>query len=118
MHYVCIENGKVIGIQSYEPAVPNTVEVIAITDTEYNQIVGGNFKFNPITRTVVSQDSAVIAARATQQANAEDLEFLRNTDWKVLRHLRQKSLNIPTSLSDADYIALEQQRQAAAARIV
>jgi predicted nucleotidyltransferase len=51
-------------------------------------------------------------------ANAQEREFLNNTDWKILRHLRQKALNIATSLSDTEYIQLEQQREAAAARVV
>ena len=45
-------------------------------------------------------------------------EFLNSTDWKILRHIRQKALNITTSLSDVEYLQLEQQRQAAAARII
>jgi hypothetical protein len=36
----------------------------------------------------------------------------------ILRNIRQKALNITTSLTDAEYLQLEQQRQAAAARII
>ena len=32
--------------------------------------------------------------------------------------MRQKTLNVPTSLTELEFLALEQQRQAAAARIV
>ena len=32
--------------------------------------------------------------------------------------MRQKALNVPTSLTELEFLELEQQRQAAAARIV
>jgi hypothetical protein len=50
--------------------------------------------------------------------NKEALEFLAASDFKVLRHIRQKALEQELSLSEEDYLALEQQRADAAARIV
>jgi hypothetical protein len=43
---------------------------------------------------------------------------LAETDYKVLRHLRQKALGQELSLSEEEYLALEQERSDAAARIV
>jgi hypothetical protein len=50
--------------------------------------------------------------------NAVEREFLNSTDWKVMRHLRQKALGEPTSLTEEQYLELEQQRSDAASRIV
>lgn len=118
MHYVCIENNNISSILSYEPNVPNTVTVVTISDTDYNNLVSQTHRFDVPTRTVVLVDSSVAAAKARELANAVEQEFLRSTDWKILRHLRQKALGIQTSLTDAEYLTLEQQRADAAARIV
>lgn len=118
MHYVCIENEIVVGIQNYEPAVPSSISVVTITDDQHKQIMDQTHRFDVSTKTVVPVDSSILAQKEQEKLNAVEREFLNSTDWKVLRHLRQKALGIPTSLSDAEYIELEQQRQAAAARIV
>ncbi len=118
MHYVCIENDQVIGIQSYEPAVPSTVTVVTITDEQHQQIIDQTHRFDTTTRTVVAVDSAILEEKEQYRLNGIEREFLNSTDWKILRHLRQKALNVPTTLTDAEYLELEQQRQAAAARIV
>jgi heme A synthase len=118
MHYVCIENNQVTGIQSYEPAVPNTVSVVTITDEQHQQIMNQTHRFDVASKTVVAINSAVLAEKEQYRLNGIEREFLNSTDWKILRHLRQKALNVPTTLTDAQYLELEQQRQAAAARIV
>jgi hypothetical protein len=118
MHYVCIENNLVTGIQSYEPAVPNTVSVISISDEHHAQIMAQTHRFDTASRTVVAVDQAVINQQEQDRLNGIEREFLNSTDWKILRHIRQKALNITTSLSDEEYIQFEQQRQAAAARII
>jgi hypothetical protein len=118
MHYVCIENNQVTGIQSYEPAVPDTVSVVTITDEQHQQVMNQTHRFDVVSRNVVAVDSAVLAEKEQYRLNGIEREFLNSTDWKILRHLRQKALNVPTTLTDAQYLELEQQRQAAAARIV
>lgn len=118
MHYVCIENELVIGIQNYEPAVPNTVSVVGITDEQHKQIMDQTHRFDVLTKTVIPVNSTELALREQEKLNAVEREFLNSTDWKVMRHIRQKALGIPTSLTEAQYLELEQQRQAAAARIV
>ena len=45
-------------------------------------------------------------------------KFLADSDWKVMRHLREKALGQATSLTDQQYIDLEQARATAAAAIV
>jgi ethanolamine utilization cobalamin adenosyltransferase len=60
-----------------------------------------------------------VQTKMDQEAiNKEALEFLAASDFKVLRHIRQKALEQELSLSEEDYLALEQQRADAAARIV
>ena len=118
MHYVCIENNLVVSILSYEPNVPSSVVVVEITDAQAAQIAAQTHYFDVSSRTVAAVAAGITAQRATDVVNGQEREFLNSTDWKVLRHIRQKALNIATSLSDAEYIQLEQQREAAAARIV
>ena len=118
MHYVCIENNVVIGIQSYEPQVPSTVSVTTISDEQYKQLMDQTHKFDVPSKTVVAVDSATLQEKEQYRLNGLEREFLNSTDWKVMRHLRQKALGIPTTLTEEQYIDLEQQRQEAAARIV
>lgn len=123
MYYVCVENDQFVGSFNYEPNVPNGVEVIAITDQDHINITDlKTHYFDLGTKTVKSHSQDHIDQLAREKAqeliNAENREFLNSTDWKVLRHLRQKALGIATSLSDVEYLALEQLRTEAAARIV
>ncbi len=118
MYYVCIEDNKVVGIQNYAPAVPNTVTVTTITDEQNKQLMDQTHRFDVPTKTVVPVDAAILAQKEQDKLNAVEREFLNSTDWKVMRHIRQKALGIPTSLTEEQYLELEQQRQAAAARIV
>jgi len=117
MHYVCIENNLVISVLSYQPNVPSSVEVVEITDAQAAQIAAQTHYFDVAIKAVAAVAAGVTAQRATDVANGQEREFLNSTDWKILRHIRQKALNVATSLSDAEYIQLEQQREAAAARI-
>jgi hypothetical protein len=50
--------------------------------------------------------------------NAEAQAYLESTDWMVLRNVRELALGIPTSLNSSEYLALEQERADAAARII
>lgn len=118
MHYVCIEDNKVIGVLQYQPNVPGSISVVQITDDQAVQLQNSTHVFNVTSRTVEPVSGAVISQRAQDLANSQEREFLNSTDWKVLRHIRQKALGVPTSLSDSEYITLENQRQQAASRIV
>ena len=118
MHYICIENNTVVGVLNYQPNVPNTVTVVTITDEQNQQIVNQTHYFDLATKTVLPVNPSTIAQKEQEVRNAAEREFLNSTDWKVLRHIRQKALGITTTLTDAEYLALEQQRNQAAQRIV
>lgn len=118
MYYVCVENNKVISVLNYVPNVPSSVSVTAITDQQHSQIIAETHKFDVNTKSVVVNPDFSQSAADREKQNAVEREFLRSTDWKVLRHIRQKALGQPTTLSDAEYLELEQQRAAAADRIV
>jgi hypothetical protein len=117
MNYVCVENNLVVSVLNYQPNVPSSVTVVEITDAQAAQIAAQTHYFDVSSKTVTAVAAGVTAQRAADLANGQEREFLNSTDWKILRHIRQKALNIPTSLSDAEYLQLEQQRQEAAARI-
>jgi hypothetical protein len=74
--------------------------------------------FDVLSKTVVPIDTSVTAQKEQYKLNGIEREFLNSTDWQILRHLRQKALGVTTSLTEEQYLELEQQRQAAAARIV
>ena len=72
-----------------------------------------------------SNDKWVETATSEEQASKEQAaanhaarQFLADTDWKVIRHIRQKALKIETSLTDEEYLALEAERQQKAASII
>ena len=122
MYYLCIENNTVGSILNYKPNVPDTVEVVEVTDEEYNLIRDDTHRFDITTKKVVPHESTYIEAKAVKiekdQSNAVHRQLLNSTDWKILRHIRQKALDLSTSLTEQEYIALENQRQAAASSII
>jgi hypothetical protein len=118
MHYICIEENKIISILSYSPAVPESVSVYEITDQQAEQIKDQTHYFDVTSKSLQPVASSITAEKEQHRLNGIEREFLNSTDWKILRHMRQKALNVPTTLTDAQYLELEQQRQAASARIV
>lgn len=75
-----------------------------------------------------AQKQEVISFMATIEENKEagiQLEannkaemYLTLTDWKVMRHIREKALNRPTTLSEEEYIVLELERERQADSII
>jgi len=114
MHYVCLENNQITAILNYQPNTPNSVQVVGITDEQYDQIVSDTHYFDTVTNTVKALTAEQTLAKSTYSTNSVHREFLNRTDWKVLRHMREKALGISTSLSEQEYLELEQQRQTAA----
>jgi hypothetical protein len=80
------------------PASPSEAEtLLSNIEQHYNSYLS-----------TVQQEATNVQARA----------FLAATDYKVLRHIRQKALNQALTLSEEEYLALEQERAEAANSIV
>jgi hypothetical protein len=123
MYYVIIENGEISSVLPYEPNVPETHTVIEISDAEHESIITAKTHyFDLADNTVKSYSQTHLDSEAAKEAqriaNAEKRYFLENSDWKVLRHIREKTLGQQSTLSDEEYIQLEQDRADAAAAIV
>jgi hypothetical protein len=118
MYYVCLEDNRVINILNYEPNVPSAVTVISITDQEYDSIINQTHIFDITTKKVVENREYSLENKEQEIKNGLEREFLNSTDWMILRHLREKYLDLPTTLSENKFLELEQSRQAAASRVV
>lgn len=122
MNYICIEEGEIIGIFNYQPEVPESVTVVEVSDEQNQQIVDGTHYFDVADLTVKPRPQqeldAESAAKQLEIDNAKKRSFLSSTDWKVMRHNRQKALGIATTLTEDEYISLENERQEAANGII
>ena len=123
MYYVIIENGGISSILGYEPSVPETHTVIEISNEVYESITTAKTHyFDLADNTVKSYGQTHLDSEAAKEAqritNAEKRKFLADSDWKVMRHIREKALSQSTSLTDQQYLDLEQARATAAAAIV
>ena len=118
MHYVCVENNQVTSILNYKPNVPATVTVVEIGDEQYQLLVDGNHFFDTDIMGISPLSDQIIQGNKLIDENAEKREYLRSTDWMVLRHVREKALGLETSLTEDKYLQLEQKRQEAANSIV
>ena len=117
MYYVCIENNQIISVLNYEPSAPDTVTVKEISDRDYELLIVGSHYFDIPTLSILAHNSAVLDAREQQAQSVILKKQLQDTDWQVLRHIRQKALGVPTSLSEAEYLDLELERNRIAAQI-
>ncbi len=117
MYYVCIENNQIVSILNYQPSVPGSVSITEISDNEYNLIENKTHYFNVATKKVEPLTESQILEQQTYNENSERKEFLNSTDWKILRHLREKTLGLETSMTEEEFIELENQRQTIAKSI-
>lgn len=94
---------------------------VECTEIDKANYFAGTHYFDETLKKVVSKPKPVLdQIKQKQDADKKNrtlLKFLADTDWKVLRHIREKALNLPTSLSDSEYIALEKFRHDAATEI-
>ena len=118
MKYICIENDIVTSLMDYEPNAPETVTVVTISDQDAENLNNGTHIFDVSIQSVVAKSADIITQENIVEQNGQEREFLSSTDWKVLRHIRQKHLGIATSLTEEEYTELETQREAAAQRVV
>jgi phage anti-repressor protein len=113
MFYVCIENNAVVSVTDYRPNVPDTVTITQITDDDHKKVLNGTHLFSVPLNKVVEKSKASTSKDKVIAESIKNYDFLQQTDWMVLRHIRQRSLGMDTSLTEEEYIELEQQRHAA-----
>jgi hypothetical protein len=119
MYYVCVENNQIVSMLDYEPNVPSSVTVTTITDDEYGLISKEKTHYFDVeSNTVKIHGEEVFSHREVEAQNRIYQRFLKDTDWKVMRHIREKALAKTTTLSDEEYTDLETQRDTAAAGII
>ena len=118
MHYICIEDGRITSVLNYEPNVPDSVTVAEISDEEHNNLSQGSHYFDIPSLSVLPYPDSELSKQAIREANVTHQRFLSNSDWKVLRHIREKALGMPTSLSEEEYLELERERQEHAGAII
>lgn len=118
MHYICIEDNKIVSILNYAPNVPNTVRVIEISDQAAENIKDQTHFFDVARGVMLPVSQSTLDKKQLELQNGIERDYLNSTDWMILRHIRQQALGITTSLTNAEYIDLEQKRHAAANRIV
>ena len=61
---------------------------------------------------------AELARQEQERINQESEQFLNETDWMVIRHRDQLALGIPTSLTEAEFRKLLEDRQQARDRVI
>jgi hypothetical protein len=118
MYYVCLENNLIVSILNYKPEVPSTVQVVSISDEDGEAITNQSHYFDIELKKVLPVDGIILNQKNIDLKNAVEREYLNSTDWLVLRHIRQKYLEIPTSLSEEEFKKLETKRHEAASRII
>jgi hypothetical protein len=117
MYYICIEDDRVISVLDYAPSVPDTVVVKEIDLLDFERLTARTHYFDIPTMSVMMYSTEVLDRRSQSDLNKEYEKLLSSTDWKVMRHIREKALRIPTSLSEDEYFDLEVQRHDAANKI-
>ena len=89
----------------------------AVYDEETSEILEeAVYETIPAEYTIEIED--VTAQVDQERINAEAQAFLDESDYRVLRHYGQVSLGIELSLTEEEYLILENQRQEARKRIV
>lgn len=110
MFHVCVENNRVISIINYNPEVPDGVTVYTISNEEHGALLVGTHYFDTDQGKVLEIPSALAKHRQDFLAKSNGRGYLTDTDWIVLRHIREKTLSLPTSLTEEEYLDLERKR--------
>lgn len=114
MYYVCVSEGRISSIINYEPACVEPMRAYRISDLDYAQIQAQTHYFDVHMLCMREMPEHVLLEKTNQEHNRACLRYLKDTDWQVLRHIRQRHLGLPTSLTEEDYTELELKRQQAA----
>lgn len=116
--YVLVEDSRVIGIIDYKPNTPDSVTVYPIPKEDHDSIMGQTHFFDPVTGKVTPVAPAFTNRRLAIAARDDGKAYLQETDWIVMRHIREIALGFPTTLSNDEYIALETKRHTVAKALI
>ena len=117
MHYAILKNNVCVGVNNLPLEQSNLSEGEAQIQIE-DQIAD---PVGLLGKTYVNGKFVETEKTAQEKQAEENLRqrlLLSNTDWKVIRHRDQLDLGIPTSLTDAEYQVLLEERQKARAAVV
>jgi hypothetical protein len=113
MQYYCVENNQLVAVQNHEPNVPASVSVYPISNEDHDKTIAPNAThyFDITLRKIVPLPQSFIDKRDAEKQYYKLTSEVSLSDWKVLRHIREKALELPTTLTEEEYVALELQRQ-------
>ena len=115
MKYILTKNKQLVSVLNYEPNTSGDTEIIItkITDDEDTLILNKTHKFDLDSLKIVPNSTENNLQIQKEKLKESNLLFLSSTDWKILRHIREKHLGISTTLSEKQYTELETLRQEA-----
>lgn len=111
MYYVCVENDQIVSVLNYEPNVPESVEVHEISDEDHELLKNRTHYFSIADKSVKSNSDEMLETINLEKEKQNAKIGLAESDWKVLRHIREKALGISSTLTEEEYIELENNRQ-------
>lgn len=121
MFYICLENNKIVSHLNYKPNAPEDIKVIEITDEENDLLEKQTHYFDINTKKIIKYTNKELnqfkIIDELKENNIKNQSFLNSTDWKIMRHIREQALGLETSLTDKEYLELENKRQEAAKSI-
>lgn len=105
---VCVVSDtlEVVGVYDYKPEVPETIKICKILKTDYQNLMAGTHKFDASSETCIEVKPEIDELKRQKYKN-----YLIDSDWIVMRHMREKFLGLPTTLSDSEFLAFETKRQ-------
>jgi len=113
MYYYCVENQNLVGVQDHQPNVPASITVYTVSEEDHKKAFGkdATHYFDVNAGKVLPLAEIVIDNRKAESDYYNLKAQVALSDWKVLRHIREKALDLPTTLTEEEYVALELQRQ-------
>ncbi len=123
MNYLLIENEQLVGVCDYKPNIgEDNIRVITYSgNIPRERILYINGKIEDSDNYVFLNGKYVRKTKAITNlinTNSESKNYLKDTDWLVIRHRDQLALGQTTSLTNEQYLDLLTKRQAARERVV
>lgn len=109
------EDYIVVDFYDYESSERKLLEKVKMTISDFPSVVDTDL--DVLVLKPASIDDALLVFNQVKINNINKY-FLANSDFKVLRHIRQKALNETLSLTEEQYLELEEKRSLAASLIV